>query len=110
VGWITPAAIVVAIIVWIAASRSAKRRARLRYLRDKYQDEVVVQRILGGQIWHSQSIEQLKDSIGEPLAVDQKTLKTKTREIWKYEHRGANRYGLRITVENGCVAGWDQKS
>jgi hypothetical protein len=31
------------------------------------------------------------------------------KEIWKYNHSGGNRYGLRITIENGEVIGWDKK-
>ena len=43
------------------------------------------------------------------LAVDNKVLKTKTKDIWKYNRTGTNRYGLRITVENDIVVGWDKK-
>jgi hypothetical protein len=36
-------------------------------------------------------------------------LKTKRKAVWKYAHRGGNRYGLRITVENNAVVGWDER-
>lgn len=86
-----------------------KKAARLAYLQSMY-DEATVQRILNGDVWHGMTSGQLLDSLGKPHAVDQKHLKTKTREIWKYRHQGANRYGLRITVDDDCVAGWDSKS
>ncbi|AOY94143.1 hypothetical protein BKK79_10910 [Cupriavidus sp. USMAA2-4] len=105
-----PLCAIAAVVALVLAQRASRRKARLEYLRVKYQDEVVVQRIVGGQIWQTQSAEQLIDSIGRPLSIDQKLLKTKTREVWKYNHRGANRYGLRVTVEDGYVTGWDQKT
>jgi hypothetical protein len=37
-------------------------------------------------------------------------MKTKTKEVWKYHQRGANRYGLKITLENGRVVGWENKA
>ena len=83
---------------------------RIAYLRRKYSEEDIVQKILQGYFWSGQTAEQLYDSLGPPVDVDSKMLKTKTKEVWKYRHQGANRYGLRITVENGCVAGWDNKA
>jgi hypothetical protein len=110
VGWVVPAAVVAALIgLWIW-SGYAKKQKRLAYLRGKYADEEVVQRIMGGTIWQGQTEEQLRDTIGDPAAVDLHVLKTKQKETWKYHHQGANRYGLRVTVENGQVVGWDQKA
>lgn len=59
--------------------------------------------------WHGQTAEQLVDSIGSPLGVDKKLLKTMKQEVWKYNSRGINRYGLRITLDNDIVSGWDHK-
>jgi hypothetical protein len=47
--------------------------------------------------------------LGNPLDVDQKVLKTKKKEVWKYQPKGANRYALRVILENGLVVGWEQK-
>lgn len=110
VGWIPPALTAVAIVVLIVSYRYYKKQKRMSYLREKYQDEDLVQRIFSEYFWEGQSAEQLRDSLGPPIAVDNKLLKTKTREIWKYNHQGANRFALRITVENGYVSGWDKKS
>ena len=60
--------------------------------------------------WQGQTAEQLIDSLGRPEDIDQKILKTKKKEIWKYNHQGGNRYGLRITLDNDHVVGWDQKT
>lgn len=113
-GWIIP---VVAIIIitfiligWCKYDEIDKKKNRFAYLREKYNDEDVAQKIYDGCFWQGQTEEQLNDALGAPLAIDRKVLKTKTKEIWKYNSQGANRYGLRITVENGCVVGWDKKA
>lgn len=107
-GWVLPVVVVVVIIGLVMASRAKKRRKRIEVLRRKYPEEIV-QRILGGQIWQGQTEEQLVDAIGSPVEVDTKVLKTMQREIWKYGRISTKRFRLRITVENGMVAGWDQK-
>lgn len=109
VGWVIPAVIfigAVSIYFWVLHDRKQKR---LQYLRDKYKVEEVVQKIFQGHFWQGQTEDQLMDSLGSPVAIDKKLLKTKRREVWKYSHQGANRFGLRITVEDGYVTGWDQK-
>lgn len=75
----------------------------------KYRDEQLVQNLLDERFWQGQTAEQLRDSLGEPLDIDQKVLKTKVKEIWKYEQTGKNRYGLKITLDDGIVVSWDQK-
>lgn len=83
---------------------------RLSYLLEKYNDEAVVINIMKCMIWESMTAAQLFDSLGEPEAIDQKYLKQISREVWKYNSQGSNRYRLRVTLENGAVVGWDKKS
>lgn len=83
---------------------------RTAYLKQKYNNIAIVQAILDGKIWETMTEEQLIDSIGKPEAIDHKQMKQKYRDVWKYQHRGGNRYHLRVTVENGLVIGWDSKS
>jgi len=109
-GWVIPVFAVIAIVVLVQWSKHAKKQKRLAYLRAKYHDEEVVQKIYDGYFWTGQTQEQLRDSLGTPVAIDNKLLKTMTREVWKYQPSGVNRYRLRITVENGRVASWDQKN
>ncbi|MGH8156970.1 MAG: hypothetical protein ACREPQ_02525 [Rhodanobacter sp.] len=112
-GWIAPLVVIVVIVVLIVAlvtaSRAKKRRKRIEELRRKYPEDIV-QRILAGQIWQSQTEGQLIDTLGSPSEIDKKVLKTMRREIWKYGRMSARRFRLRITVENGNVAGWDHKA
>ena len=60
--------------------------------------------------WQGQTPSQLLDSIGNPVDIDKKVMKTKTKKVWKYNETGKGRYGLRITLEDGEVVGWDNKS
>ncbi len=108
-GWIVPLVVIVAIIALVMASQAIKRRKRIEELRRKYSEDIV-QRILAGQIWQGQTEGQLIDALGSPAEVDRKVLKTMRREVWKYGRMSARRFRLRITVENGTVAGWDHKA
>lgn len=95
-------------IVW-ALILSMVKRARRRRLMAKYGDELIVNRIMKKMFWQGQTPEQLIDSIGRPLDTDHRVMKTKTKEVWKYNRTGKGRYALRITFENGVVVGWDSK-
>lgn len=110
VGWVMPIIVVAAIIGFAIWYQQDKKKKRLEYLRSKYHNEEIVQKIVGGFIWQGQSEEQLKDSMGDPVAIDRTALKTKTKETWKYHRQGVNRFGLRVKVENGYVVGWDKKA
>ena len=86
-----------------------KKKERIAYLTDKYHDKEIVNRIIKGYFWQGQTSEQLIDSLGNPLDVDEKILKTKKKEIWKYNSDGMNRFRLRITLEQDIVVGWDKR-
>ena len=121
VGWpvlIGGVAVVIVGVAWLYIARtSAKEKARLAAIEERRQqllskyggDERLVARIMGREIWQGQSHEQLRDSIGAPVDTDEKVMKKARREVWKYHQTGVNRFGLRITLEDGVVVGWDQK-
>lgn len=109
VGWISLiilVALVIGLAVWLHMSKLKKRREMLL---NKYHDSALVESLMARKIWQGQTAEQVLDSLGNPHDVDQKLLKTKKKEVWKYHHQGANRYGLRITLDDDQVVGWDQK-
>lgn len=110
IGVVIPVLAMVAVVAIAAWANHAKRQQHLAYLRSKYRDEALVQRIVQRRFWEGQTQEQLRDSLGAPVAIDKKLLKTMTREVWKYRPSGVNRYRLRITIDNGRVVGWDQKN
>lgn len=95
--------ILLALIYWI---KIALKRSMLI---KKYQDENLANKIMQRTLWQGQTAEQLIDAIGEPKDVDEKVLKTKTKQTWKYFPSGRRRYGLRITLDDGIVVGWDKK-
>ena len=101
--------IVVAIVAIMVAFNSYKKKKKRERLMQKYGDEALVNKLMQNMFWVGQSEEQLLDSLGKPLGIDQKVLKSKTKEIWKYNETGKNRYALKITIENGEVVGWDKK-
>lgn len=110
VGYVLPIVVVAAsglLYWWYNAN---KKKKRLSYLRGKYKDEELIQKIYNGYMWQGQTLEQLIDSLGQPVAMDKKVLKTKKKEIWKYGHQGGNRFSLRITLEDDVVVGWDKKA
>lgn len=73
----------------------------------KHGDMEIVTKIMNHKYWQGQTSEQLQDSCGYPADKDQKVLKTKTKEVWKYGQTGVNRYKLKITLENDLVVGWE---
>ena len=90
-----------------AAERVAARRAALF---EKYGDAVIVERIMRNQVWQGQTSEQLSDALGDPEGLDERVLKSHTRQTWKYRRQGKNRFGLRIVIDDGSVVGWDEKN
>ena len=110
VGWGSIAAGTTAAIIGLVLIRTALKSARRRKLMEKYGDEKVVSWIMNHSFWQGQTAEQLRESLGNPADVDEFVLKTKRKEVWKYHRTGKNRFGLRITVEDSRVVGWDHKS
>lgn len=110
VGWLPLVVIVLAIIVLIVWYQTAQTKKRREALMAKYHNEQLVNDLMNQNFWQGQTAEQLIDSLGQPHDIDQKILKTKKKEIWKYNHQGGSRYGLRITLDNDQVVGWEQKT
>ncbi|EJE4692662.1 DUF2845 domain-containing protein [Vibrio parahaemolyticus] len=104
--WLIWGVFFIVIIVLISSYLDKKKRERLM---NKYGDSDLVDKLMAKSIWQGQTEEQLIDSIGKPLDVDQKVLKTKVKETWKYDKSGKNRYNLKVIFENGLVVGWDKK-
>lgn len=108
-GWAVVGGGVVVITALVVISKIASKKARRNELMRKYDNAQLVEAIMSRSFWQGQTKDQLVDSLGNPQDIDEKVLKTKTKEIWKYDHLGGNRYGLRITIENDEVVGWDKK-
>jgi hypothetical protein len=102
-------ALITAAIILFALATAHARKKRREALMAKYGDANIVDMIMRRMFWVGQTEQQLVDSLGRPNDVDQRVLRSKVKETWKYHETGRNRFGLRITVENGFVVGWDQK-
>jgi hypothetical protein len=97
------------VVIWIlvrALNRSGRRAALLA----RYGDKDVVEQIMRHEFWQGQTSEQLMDSLGPPVEMDENVLRKCVRRTWKYHKTGQNRFALRITLENDIVTGWDKKS
>jgi hypothetical protein len=101
--------LVLIITAWVAISTHLDKKRR-EMLLAKYNDAEVVDMIMKRMFWQNQSPEQLRDSLGSPIDIDRKVMKTRIREVWKYNKTGKGRYALRITLEDDVVVGWDNKS
>lgn len=99
--------IVVSGIVGFGVWRRAVRRKRLM---EKYGDAALVEKLMSGMFWEGMPAEQLVDSLGSPIEVDNKVMKSRRREIWKYNQVSKRRFALRITLDNDMVVGWDKKA
>jgi hypothetical protein len=108
-GLVVPVVIFSVLVLGIVWYKHDQRQKRIVYLRTKYGDERVVEWILQRRFWQGQTSQQLMDSLGNPRGIDRKSMATRKREVWKYNPRGVNRFGLRITLDNDIVANWDQK-
>lgn len=94
------------LLVFAFLTYALAKRVRLMM---KYKNDELVESLMQELFWRGQTADQLRDSLGEPLDIDQKVLKTKLKEVWKYQELGKNRYALKITLDDGVVVGWDQK-
>jgi hypothetical protein len=103
IGFTTAVVAAIMVIVGMVWLKIAKRAKRLAYLRGKYGDESVVQRIISKTLWQGETAEQVRDSVGLPSSMDNNLLKTRKREVWKYHPHGRGRYRLRVTLDNDVV-------
>lgn len=108
-GWLNTSISFIAFAIACYVIFFISKKMRFSRLHKKYNDEELVNKIMNRTLWQGQTAEQVIDALGKPKDIDQKVLKTKTKEIWKYFPSGRRRYGLRITLDNDEVVGWDNK-
>lgn len=101
--------VIVAIaVLWFVAIALAKR-SRYARLMQKYADEKLVDALISKTIWQGMTAEQLRDSWGEPASIEEKVMKTKIKQVFKYRPVAKDRYRDKVTLEDGVIVGWDQK-
>ncbi len=94
-------------IAWVAIKYIRHKRRR-EHLIEKY-GPVIAERILAGAVWQGMTNEQLLDSWGHPTAVDREVRYNKTKETWKYNQTGKNRFDNYVFLENDVVIGGKSK-
>ena len=108
-GWLTTAIGIGSITLLSIIFVLIKNKLRYSSLLKKYGDKELVRKIMRRTLWQGQTTEQVIDAIGEPKDIDEKVLKTKTKQTWKYFPSGRRRYGLRVKFDDGEVVGWENK-
>jgi hypothetical protein len=103
------AAVAFLIVVGVFAVKVLRNQARRQQLMEKYGDVTVVDRIMRKTMWQGMSSDQLRESLGPPVAIDRKVYKSKTTETHKYVQSGKKSFRCRVRVENDVVVGWEQK-
>jgi hypothetical protein len=98
----------VGLVVLVATVCVWAYRRRRRHLIERYGDPEIARQIMKCVLWKGETQEQLLESLGRPADIDQKVLKTKTKEVWKYRPTARNRFGLKVTLDDGIVTGWEQ--
>jgi ABC-type anion transport system duplicated permease subunit len=99
-------AIAITAMVLFAVLRANLRKARHQKLSQRFSSDEVASAIMRREIWQGMTAEMLQESRGKPDGHDQSVFKTKTKETWKYEKIGKNRYKIRVMLENRVVVGW----
>jgi hypothetical protein len=64
--------------------------------------------ILAGKLWVGATSEMVVAALGPPDATSERVFKTKTRRIHKYRPLGRGKFGLKVTLEDSVVIGWDE--
>lgn len=65
-------------------------------------------KILAQHLWVGATEEMVVEALGPPVDVSERVLKTKTTRVYKYLPLTRGRFGLKVTIENDVVVGWDK--
>lgn len=102
-------ALLIVVVVGYVLIKQHNTRTRRKRLVAKYGDAELVDLIMAKRIRQGMTAEQLTDSWGRPVDVDEKVYKTKTKYTFKYGKTGRNRFRERVFVENNVVVGWQER-
>jgi hypothetical protein len=96
------------VILAIALFIGLNVRRRLKLLA-KYNDQHAVDMIMSKRIWEGMTEAQLIDAWGRPVEVDERVLKTKIAQVYKYNRSGKASFRDKVKLDDGVVVGWEQK-
>jgi hypothetical protein len=83
-----------------------ERQQRWEHLVSTYGEEAA-RLILEGKPWMGATQAMIVEMLGRPEDVSTKVTKAHKTETWKYDQIAANRYALRVTIEDGVCVGWE---
>ena len=101
--------VIAACVVAFFLYKVFRKKKKLSYLKKKYVNSRIVERMFNGVIWQGETAAQLMDSLGKPDAVDKRQSQSLKKEVWRYGRRGGGRYNLAVDLENGIVINWEGK-
>jgi hypothetical protein len=88
-----------------AAERKRQRREKLI---ERF-GEVNAAKIEAKELWVGATKDEVIEMYGHPADISEKVLKTKTKRVYRYlPNDSRTRFGLKITLENDAVVGWDR--
>lgn len=105
--YLVAALLLVAVIYLLSAF--LLRKARLALLKKRYENAEMAQTIIEGRIAQGMTPDMVIDAWGQPAAMEEQVMKTKTKREMKYDPKGRNRFGTRVYFENDVVIGWETK-
>jgi len=97
--------VIVGCVLAFFSYRAIKRKKRLTYLKQKYINSRIVDRIFNGVLWQGESAKQLIDSKGNPDEINKKLVDGIKKEVWKYGRQGGKR--LVVHLEKDLVVDWN---
>ena len=109
VGFLMLIIVIAACVVAFFLYKVFRKKKKLSYLKKKYVNSRIVERMFNGVIWQGETAAQLMDSLGKPDAVDKRQSQSLKKEVWRYGRRGGGRYNLAVDLENGIVINWEGK-
>jgi len=89
-----------------AAELERQAANRFRNLAERFGEESA-HKIVARTLWQGATAEMVREMLGTPGHVSSKALKTKKREVWKYQRLDARRFGLHVLLENDVCVGWE---
>ena len=98
----------------LAAEREAAAQATLdaqqrqQHLVEKYGVDGAA-KVNARELWRGAPVDAVIEMFGQPLDVDEVVSKKRVRRVLKYFQIRSNAYGLKVTVDDGFVTGWDRR-
>lgn len=89
------------------AAADERARVRRESLVARFGDAIAA-KIAAKDLWIGATREMVIEMYGHPAEVSEKVLKTKTKRVFKYFPAGGTRFGLKITLDDDEVVGWDR--